>query len=296
LPTLLPDFSGKLADQTEIIMSHDLETDHRIQAILASGIKIPPMPDMLIRLNNLLRDPDSGPAELATLIRGDGALSGAIFRVVGSPVFGLRVKVDSLPRAIVLLGIKNTAALLHSEVLRTVLSDPLHTKALQHLWNRGSAIAELCVIAVKKAQLHTINLDAAFLLGMFHDCGLALLCKRFPAYAQALSGDSWPDIAELDLTQQISHAVMGQMVAKNWALPEELVLAIRHHHDVDANELNETSLKLCAALNLAIHLYNQKHALDDRDWQTGWRDEVIRRLQIQAAELAAQEAEILADI
>jgi HD-like signal output (HDOD) protein len=248
-----------------------MHEEQRIQAILASGIKIPPMPEVLLRLNRLLRDPDAGPAELAALIGNDGALSGAVFRLVGSPVFGLRAKVDSLPRAIALLGMKNTAALLHSESMRAALSDPQHAKALHSLWNRGAAIAELCVIAVNKARLRDINPDVAYMLGMFHDCGLALLCKRFPAYAQALAeSQTWPDIPALDHQQQVSHAVMGQMVAKNWALPEDLVLAIRHHHELGAEheqvaaELNEPALRLCAVLNLATLLHEQQ--FDATQW------------------------------
>lgn len=271
-------------------MAQAPETDHRIQAILASGIKIPPMPEMLLRLNALLRDPDAGPAELAALLRDDGALSGAIFRVVGSPVFGLRAKVDSLPRAIALLGMKNTAALLHSEVLRAAMSDPQHVQALEHLWNRGAAIAELCIIVVKKARLRDISLDTAFLLGMFHDCGLALLCKRFPAYAAALSGEAWPDILELDHAQQISHAVMGQMVAKNWLLPEDLVHAIRHHHEPAS--ANEGTRRLCAVLDFANHLHQRRLACDDPGWQADWHAESLR---VSAAELADLEAEILTE-
>lgn len=274
----------------------ETNADHRIQAILASGIKIPPMPEILIQLNTLLRDPEAGPKELAELIRNDGALSGSVFRVVGSPVFGLRTKVDSLPRAISILGMKSAGALLRSEALRAALSDPQHAKALQHLWARSATIAELCVIAVRKARLRDISPDTAFTLGMFHDCGLALLCKRFPSYAQALSEtNAWPDILELDHSQQLSHAVMGQMVAKNWALPEEIVLAIRHHHDLATTDLNETTRRLCAVLNFACHLYNQQHGLDDQDWQTHWQAETMQRLQMNADNLAYWEADMQAD-
>lgn len=274
----------------------EMETDHRIRAILASGIKIPPIPAVLIHLNALLRHPDAGPTELAELICNDGALSGAIFRVVGSPVFGLRAKVNSLPRAISLLGMKNTGALLRSETMRAALSDPQHAQALQHLWGRSTALAERCINVVKKAHLRDISSDAAFMLGMFHDCGLALLCKRFPSYAQALTnGVAWPDILELDRSQQLSHAAMGQMVAKNWALPEDLVLAIRHHHELAATGLNETTLKLCAVLNFAIHLHNLQHGLDDQEWQTGWYAETMQLLHLDAGELASLEAAIQAD-
>ena len=280
-------------------MTQEHDTDHRIQAILASGIKIPPMPETLLRLNALLRDADAGPTELAALIRDDGALSGAVFRVVGSPVFGLRTKVDSLPRAISLLGMSNTGALLRTETLRAALNDPLHTKALEHLWNRSAQIAALCIVAVKKARLRDINADVAFMLGMFHDCGLALLCKRFPAYAEALAESAtWPDIPALDASQQVSHAVMGQMVAKNWGLSDELILAIRHHHELGggietiAADLNEKALRLCAVLNFAIHMYGQQNTLDDQAWETGWRDETARRLLMDPSTLAEWESEV----
>jgi len=280
-------------------MTQEQESDHRIQAILASGIKIPPMPETLLRLNSLLRDPDAGPSELAALIRDDGALSGAVFRVVGSPVFGLRTKVDSLPRAIALLGMTNTGALLRSETLRAALSDPLHTKALENLWNRSARISALCVDAVRKACLRDISPDVAYMLGMFHDCGLALLCKRYPAYAQALAeSETWPNIPELDREQQVSHAVMGQMVAKNWGLQNELILAIRHHHELSnenelvAAHLDEATLRLCAVLNFAIHMYDQQNALDDQEWEAGWSDETMQRLHMDTTRLADLEAEI----
>jgi HD-like signal output (HDOD) protein len=274
-----------------------MEDDQRIQAILASGIKIPPMPAIFLRLNTLLRDPDAGPVELAALVRDDGALSGAIFRVVGSPVFGLHAKVDSLPRAVSLLGMRNTAALVRSEALRAALGDPRHARALQQLWNRGAAIAALCVLAAKTARLGwSVGLDAAYLLGMFHDCGLALLCKRFPAYASALAeSDAWPDILELDRAHQLSHAVIGQMVAKNWALPDELVVAIRYHHDPQVGELPAGVRRLVAMLDFATHLHSQAEGLDDAEWTSRLHGDCMRHFDLDAASLAAWEEKIRAD-
>jgi HD-like signal output (HDOD) protein len=271
-------------------------SDQRVQAILASGIKIPPIPVILLRLNELLRDPDTDAAALAALISHDGALSGAVFRVIGSPVFGLRSKVDSLPHAISLLGLQTIGALLRSEILVASLSDPQHARALEKLWQRSAAIAELCLRTVKTARLRDINAEAAYMIGMFHDCGLALLCKRFPIYAQALSaGDGWPDIPALDQSQNLSHAVMGQMVAKNWALPEILVQAIRHHHDpIEADARTDTQ-RLCGVLNLAIHLYDRQQEIDDPDWAAHGRADTMQRLGADADQLDQWQADILSD-
>lgn len=275
----------------------DTEEDRRIQAILASGVKIPPVPAMLARLEALLHEPDAGPNELARLIAHDGALSGAVFRVVGSPVFGLRAKVDNLGRAVSLLGMRNAAAILRSEAMHAALGDPEHAQALAYLWRRSSAVAELSVLAAKTARLRGIASDSAFTLGMFHDCGLALLCKRIPAYAQALDqGGVWPDIPALDHANLVSHAIMGQMVARNWSLPADIVLAIRHHHDLDGTGLPEPVQRLCALLNFACHVHNLQHCGDDREWEAGWRDETLRRLEMGADDLVRWEDEMRSEL
>lgn len=274
-------------------MTEAQENDPRIQAILASGIKIPPMPQVLLSLNRLLNDANAGPVELAELIHTDGALSGAVFRVVGSPVFGLHTRITSLPRAISMLGMKNTAALLHSEILRNTLHDAQHAAALNRLWQRSTAIAEICVIAARITGQQDIGSDKAFMLGMFHDCGLALMCKRSAVHSAALADSAnWPDILELDQSQNLSHSIMGQMVAKNWALPDDLVDAIRQHHNPTASDLGSIPFRLCALLNLSLHLYNQQNAQDDHEWEVIWHGETLHRLEVDAEQMSDWEAQI----
>ena len=95
-------------------MSDDQKDERLIQAVLASGVRIPPMPEILLGLNLLLQDEDAGPRELAGLIGRDGALSGAVFRLAGSPVFGLRARVDTVEKAVTVLGIRSAAAIVRT--------------------------------------------------------------------------------------------------------------------------------------------------------------------------------------
>lgn len=69
------------------------------------------------------------------------------------------------------------------------------------------------------------------LAGLFHDCGVAVACRRHPAYASGFAeAPGWPDLTALDRSQQTDHTVIGQMVARSWQLPQDIALAIRHHH------------------------------------------------------------------
>jgi HD-like signal output (HDOD) protein len=270
------------------------DNDERlIQAVLASGVRIPPMPEILLGLNALLADEDAGPRELATLVSRDGAISGAIFRLVASPVFGLRARVETVERAIALLGMRNATAVVRSEALRGALHDPAHAQALEAIWNRGGAVANLTVLALKTGHARGIPHDVAFTLGMFHDCGLALLCKRIPAYSQALSDTgAWPDIPALDREHQTNHGLIGQTVAKNWMLSAEIIQAIRHHHELSPENLPDPVSRLCALLNFACHLHNVHTGGDDSEWENGWNAETARRLSLSADDLADWEREV----
>lgn len=275
----------------------DSKDNARIQAILASGIKIPPIPEVLLKLQALLRDPDVGAAEVARVIARDGALSGAVFRVVGSPVFGLRAKVDTVERAITLLGIAPTLAILRGIALREALGDATQNAALETLWQRSGEIAGYAMLAAKQLRPRGVSPDQAYSLGMFHDCGLALLAKRLPAYGEALRQAPWPDIPALDQAQGMDHSVLGQTVAKNWQLPENIAQAIRHHHAADAAELAEAGIgedvaRLCAVLNFACHVRQLARQEPDPAWEDAWQAACMQRLGLSEADLIDLEAEV----
>jgi len=274
-------------------LSDEKNDERLIQAVLASGVRIPPMPEVLLGLNALLADPDAGPRELARLVGRDGAICGALFRLVASPVFGLRAKVDTVEKAVTLLGMRNASAVVRSEALRGALHDPAHARALEAIWGRGAGVADFAVLALKTGHVRGIPHDSAYTLGMFHDCGLALLCKRMPGYAQALSEPGpWPDIPALDRANQTDHGLIGQSVAKNWLLPEDIVQAIRAHHQLSWEGLTEPVSRLCGLLNFACHLRNKRTLADDAEWENGWREETARRLFLTAGDLEDWEAAV----
>lgn len=265
----------------------------RIQAILASGIKIPPLPDILVQVQALAQDEDAGVEAIAALIRRDGALSGAVFRVVGSPVFGLRTRVDSAERAVTLLGIPPTLAILRGIALRTAFADNANRTALETLWQRSGRIAQLALGLARRLRGKGISPDQAYTLGMFHDCGLALAVKRFPAFAQALAQPVWPDIPALDRAHDTDHALLGEHVARSWLLPEGLTLAIRHHHQPD-QDLPEEAARLTALLHLACQLHALAEGHPDAEMDAGWNAVIQARLGLDDGDVVDLARDVLA--
>ena len=271
----------------------DLSNDQFIlDAVLAGGVKIPAMPRVLLDLSELDGKGDAGPREYARVIGRDPGLAGAIFRVVGSPVFGLRAKADTLEKAITLLGLRTTHAVASGEALRSGLNDPALQKVMDKLWQRVGAVAETMVATLKASRMRGVSQDQAMLLGLFHDCGVAVACRRYPAYARGLAdAPTWPDLATLDRAQQTDHAVIGQMVARSWQLPEDIGLAIRHHHTPRLTGLSEPVAGLITLLQFAMHLVNRRSGADDAEWAQ-WQANAIGRLVKNESGLAELEAEL----
>ena len=263
-----------------------------LEAILAGGVKIPAMPRVLLDLAELDRQGDAGPREYARVIGRDPGLAGALFRIVGSPVFGLRAKADSLEKAVTLLGLRTTHAVASGEALRSGFSEPALQKVMDKLWQRVDAVAQTMVATLKATRMRSVSQDQAMLLGLFHDCGVAVACRRYPSYASGFAdAPAWPDLAALDRAHQTDHAVIGQMVARSWQLPEDIALAIRHHHAPRLTGLPETVSALITLLQFAMHLINRKAGGDDDEWAQ-WQPHVIGRVVENETELAELEAEL----
>jgi HD-like signal output (HDOD) protein len=251
------------------------DDDRLIDAVLASGVKIPPMPGMLVQVLALQRDDNAGPRDFAALLGRDPAMAGAIFRIIGSPVLGMRAKVETLEKAITVLGLRTTVAVVRSESLRGALGDPDLAVAMNTLWARMNAVGDLVMALARTLRMRGVQDDQAFLAGIFHDCGVALLCRRDAAYAQAFTTpDAWPDLCRLDAQHATNHAVCGMMVARNWQLPADVALAVRHHHDTNIDSLPDPARKMILLIQLANHLQALRGGGDDREWQEAWQGHV----------------------
>jgi HD-like signal output (HDOD) protein len=272
----------------------DPNDDIAIESILASGIKLPPRPDVLVDLEYLSVDPESEPAHYAQIIARDPMLAGAMFRVANSPIFSLSSSVDTLERAVFQIGTKNTMSVVRSECLRKALSEDFDNPVLEALWQRQMSIAELAVRAAKAAGVRGVRPDMLYLLGIFHDCGVAILAKHNPAYGDAYLRDrTAPDLLALDAEHKVNHAAIGKLLASDWQLPKELGMAIRHHHQIAPGGMSDSVRTLILMLQFATHLHFRRMSAENPEWET-WREAVDMLLDLDDAGRTDLEGELIA--
>lgn len=221
-------------------------------------IPIPPRPDALTRLFAEMSKDEPELGNIAKIVQADPAITAGVLQVANSPMLGLNRKVASISQALNMLGLKNVVNIATGIAIRQSLKGSGDGNAFQSFWDTAEQTALVC--SYLATRVRGIAPDVAFTFGLFHDCGIPLLLKRFPNYKETLKrARSQPEliITEVEETDTgTSHPVLGYFLAKSWGLPDDLNQAILLHHDLLAfNDRNtaEQVRNLIGLVHLAEH-------------------------------------------
>ncbi|MVW74293.1 HDOD domain-containing protein [Pseudomonas sp. R-22-3w-18] len=257
-------------------MAQELSAEY-IQQVL-QGISVPPQPQIMVdlQMEQIMPSPDL--KAIAKLISQDPGLSGALLKLVNSPFFGLTNRIASIQQAVNLLGCNTVINLINAQSIRGELTDEAIV-TLNRFWDTAQDVAMTCLSLAKRIGYQAA--DEAYTLGLFHNCGIPLMIKRFPHYmtvleeAYASASDERRVVDTENRLLNTNHAVVGYYVAKSWNLPLHLCEAIASHHNALAifrDESGDAQLKtLLAILKMAEHICASHKVLGgqafDHEWQ-----------------------------
>lgn len=190
------------------------------------------LPDAAIRLNSLLVDPDVSANEIAEVVSLDAALAARVLRAVNSAYFGLRTRVDTISKAIAMIGISE----LHSLVLTTSAAQAFKSISyklvdMETFWQH-SVRAALAARGFAESSLKR-HRERVFLAALMHDIGKLVLYHQVPTVSTRIleavrEGQSQNEVefALLGFT----HADVGAVLLERWNLPPSLTVPVRYHH------------------------------------------------------------------
>ncbi|MGR3889657.1 HDOD domain-containing protein [Pseudomonas sp. 1152_12] len=257
-------------------MSQELTAEQIQQAL--QGISVPPQPQIMVDLQMEQYMPDPDLEVIARLISQDPGLSGALLKIVNSSYYGLSNKIASIQRAVNLLGSRSIINLINALSIRGEMSDDTIV-TLNRFWDTAQDVAMTCLTLAKRTGAQAV--DEAYALGLFHDCGVPLMLKRFPNYMTVLEeayANAGPDCRVVDTENNAfntNHAVVGYYTAKSWRLPEHVTDAIANHHNALAIFSDETSRNpqmknLLAILKMAEHICSSYRVLGNQPVDHEW--------------------------
>lgn len=259
-------------------MSQELSAE-QIQQVL-QGISVPPQPQIMVDLQMEQYMPDPDLEVIARLIAQDPGLSGALLKVVNSPYYGLSNKIASIQRAVNLLGSRSVINLINAQSIKGEMNDDTIV-TLNRFWDTAQDVAMTSLTLAKRVGSQAV--DEAYALGLFHDCGVPLMLKRFPNYMAVLeesyasASAQWRVVDTENRAFNTNHAVVGYYTAKSWRLPEHVTNAIANHHNAlaifsEESSRNSQLKNLLAILKMAEHICASYRVLgnqiDDHEWNS----------------------------
>ena len=237
--------------------------------IAGKTIEIETLPEVTVRIIEVVQDPRSTAHDLHRIVSNDPALSARVLRVVNSAFYGLPGQIGSIDRAIMLLGLNAVKNIAIAASLTKMFKDstPCDDFSGKDLWTHCVAVG-----AANKLITCAIGLalpDEAFLAGLIHDLGLVALIQcysnRIPEIVNHVKAGIPFRQAEEKIIET-NHQEIGMALTAKWKFPRSFhYVAGYHHNPLDLAKENRLlaavthiSDILCAGKSLGLSLTVEK--------------------------------------
>ena len=201
------------------------------EQLVASSVKLVTLPAIFQAVKKVVDDPDTTAMDLSRVISADPAMTARVLKLINSAFWGFSRQIDSLSRAVSLLGMLQV----HDMVLSTAVVETFDRIRPQQMdvarfW-RSSVFRGLAATALaRKGKL--VDLGRVFTEGLLSDLGHMVLYIRLPDLAAQASERAAARPWELGAVERdcigCDYAQVGGALADAWKLPECFGAAIRH--------------------------------------------------------------------
>ncbi|MCL2191874.1 MAG: HDOD domain-containing protein [Treponema sp.] len=194
---------------------------------------LPQFPEHIMEIRKLLDDKNIEMSELARRLSKDPALVAGLLRIVNSAHYTLGKRVNNILDAVNIVGIKGIGNLLYSYETQRILGNDTEEKKL--LWDHCYKTAFYAYSLAKNFKLGRDIVDDAYVSGILHDIGKIILSNIHPKLLEKIQNfciarDIPPSTFE-DISSGLNHAEIGALVAEKWNFHENMIMAIRFHHN-----------------------------------------------------------------
>ncbi len=200
-----------------------------------ADINPPPLPEAYLALRRTAENPLSGVAEVAKAVSLDPSLAAYVLRLANSPIYAPRARVETVSRAVGLIGLTEIVNLAAGAVLARLFDKPPRAELLSmpDFWRHAVAVGMLARGLARRRD--EAAAERFFVAGLLHDMGRLVLAVAEPDLAQAVlarvaEGRIPSDAAER-LELGFDHAALGGRIADKWRLADTLIEGVAAHHD-----------------------------------------------------------------
>jgi HD-like signal output (HDOD) protein len=188
------------------------------------------LPEIYLRVKDVVDNPDSTMDDLAEVLKLDPAISARLLRIVNSPLYGFPKQIDTVTRAVNLLGTQAINDLVTATTIgRTFSGMPIQLMDVSMFWRKSVLCALLAGKIAKSCGLE--ESERFFIAGLLRDIGHLVLYQTIPRRAQSAlveAGYLETSLAEVEQSSiGCDFAEVGAELIRSWGMPVQIEQAIR---------------------------------------------------------------------
>jgi HD-like signal output (HDOD) protein len=194
------------------------------------------LPEAYLNLKQVLDQPDYSMAEVAIAINRDPALTARILRLVNSSYFGFSSRIDTVFRAVNMLGSQQVYELaLATSVAQTFDGMDSAVINMAQFWRQSVLCALISKNLAKACQ--SMQTDSLFVAGLLHNIGHLVMYQAIPGLCQQAMIQSQEQARPLYLVEReligLDYARISCELMRQWHLPHMLRETGRFHLEPD---------------------------------------------------------------
>lgn len=230
-----------------------MERDEILKILTEKG-DLPPLPEILLKLQSLINDPESEIEEISRLIETEPVLSGRLIKLANSVLYGGgREKSTDLPSTVMRLGVKMILDLAYTLQLTNMFSG-FKSFDQYKFWMHSMGVACLTQALSKKADLPFEEKQESYVCGLMHDLGIVVFEYLIPDEYSEFVKSIGPEEVSLETLELekfgIAHPELGaRFIRQYWPISPIVVNAVEHH--IDPLSLNGSGLNISQLVGIA---------------------------------------------
>jgi putative nucleotidyltransferase with HDIG domain len=191
------------------------------------------LPDIFHEIVEASESPRTSATHLAEVIGKDPSLTSKLLRLVNSAFYGFENRVDTLSRAVAIVGTVQIANLALGVSVTSVFKGiPAGLVDMRAFWEHSLAVGVLSRLL--SVHLRILDQERLFVGGLLHDIGRLVIYKNHLEQARdllALAMSSSEPLHELEREAWgFTHADLGALLLRKWRIPQTIQDTVANHH------------------------------------------------------------------
>lgn len=209
----------------------DKPTNAQLKRAMA-GVR--PIPQIVLKIIRMIQDENASMSDLAKEIRQEQVITAKVIRLCNTAFFRQSLKVDSIDRALLVLGEKRLLQLAISASMEDFFPGELMGYSLCKGGLFNHAVGTAVISERLAAVTGLVPEEIAYTAGLLHDIGKVALDQymglAYPLFYRKIQlGDESLINAEKEIFGA-THTEIGGFLAEQWSMPEQIGEVIKFHH------------------------------------------------------------------